>query len=79
MIRDGKKRNVSATALQSRDEPQSCPRKTKPDLLGLGTVLRWQEQQTILVRETTSQIVWKLVKERNCNPSNPGAEAGGLL
>lgn len=45
MTRDGKKRNVSATALQrkegkcfhNRDETQSCLRKkTKPDLLGLG-------------------------------------------
>lgn len=46
MTRDGKKRNVRATALQSRDESRSCPRKkTKPDLLGLGTFLRWQKSR----------------------------------
>lgn len=54
-------------------------RRPNPDLLGLGIFLCRQEHQTILVIETTSQIVWKLVKEGNCHPNTQRAEAGGLL
>lgn len=88
MTRDGKKRNVSATSLQRTEGKYFHNYRWATELpkeedqtwcIRFGTLLCWQEHQTIVVIETTSQIVWKLVKEQNCNPSTRGAEAGGRL